>query len=154
MLSARGPAFTLVELLVAAVIIVTLLALLLPALEAAVQTAYAVQCKSNLAAIYKAQLDCQQDREAGMFVAKGNGWNCLLLPYVENRLDVFLCPACLGHIEDSGSSTTTNVTRPGTGPAPDQPDSQGAAAPSRRGSTSPLTSTATRVSRCSTGASV
>jgi prepilin-type processing-associated H-X9-DG protein len=129
LVSATRRAFTLAELLVTILIVMILLALLIPTLQAALQTAYLTQCKGNLATIYKAQVECQQDHEAAMFVAKGNGWNCLLLPYLENRLEVFRCPACLGRIEDSGSSTTSIVTSPGTGPAPGMPASSGAAPP-------------------------
>jgi prepilin-type processing-associated H-X9-DG protein len=126
-------AFTLVELLVVILIIMILMMLLVPTLQAAIQTAYATQCKSNLSTIYKAEVECMHQSEASTFVAKGQGWNNLLLTFLENRTEVFQCPACQGRIEDTGSSIGGTPGTPGTPSGPPTPPSAGTAPPKVEG---------------------
>jgi prepilin-type N-terminal cleavage/methylation domain-containing protein/prepilin-type processing-associated H-X9-DG protein len=133
MIFANRRAFTLVELLVVITIILVLVALLLPSLQGAVQTAYMTQCRNNLYTIYQAQVLCQQAKDSVMFVAKGNGWNTTLLPYVERRLEVFRCPSALGYIEDTGSTTTTSSGTTGGGGGGGSGSGEGAAPPAPPG---------------------
>ncbi len=69
---ARGSGFTLVELLVVISIIVILIALLLPALRQARETAQALKCKTNLRQIMLASLNYAEDRKGWVFVIAEN----------------------------------------------------------------------------------
>jgi prepilin-type processing-associated H-X9-DG protein/prepilin-type N-terminal cleavage/methylation domain-containing protein len=133
MVPARRRAFTLVELLVVITIILVLIAMLMPAVSAAFQTAYMTQCRNNLYTIYQAEILCQQDAGTVMFVAKEQGWNALLLPYVERRLEVFRCPCAQGRITDSGSVVTDSNGQSGVAPAPGAPPATGAYPPAAPG---------------------
>jgi prepilin-type N-terminal cleavage/methylation domain-containing protein/prepilin-type processing-associated H-X9-DG protein len=110
MVSAKRRAFSLVELLVVVTILAVLISLLLPVLAGAWQTAYMTQCRDNLRTIYAALCLRQTDTNTALY-ANGQGWNSVLLPYVENRLEVFRCPASAGLVETTApaaSSATTN----------------------------------------------
>jgi prepilin-type N-terminal cleavage/methylation domain-containing protein/prepilin-type processing-associated H-X9-DG protein len=85
-------AFTLVELLVVIAIIGILVALLLPAIQAAREAAYRTQCQNNLKNIALACLNYESSRKElppGALNAKGDQWSglawpVLILPYLED----------------------------------------------------------------------
>src|SRR6186997_969020 len=96
----RGRGFTLVELLVVIAIIGTLVALLLPAVQGARETARRVACNNNL---HNLAIACIQYHDtAGSFPSgwivtydgnppapvannEGWGWGALLLPFLDQR---------------------------------------------------------------------
>jgi prepilin-type N-terminal cleavage/methylation domain-containing protein len=87
-MSLRRPrAFTLVELLVVIAIIGILVALLLPAVQAAREAARLSQCKNNLAQMGKGLLNFESSR--GHFPAgwetSGLAWSGYLLPFIEEQ---------------------------------------------------------------------
>jgi prepilin-type N-terminal cleavage/methylation domain-containing protein len=92
--SARGPrergglrrAFTLVELLVVIAIIGVLVALLLPAIQAARESARRSQCTNHLKQIGLALLnhhDAKQEFPVGAALQEGSMWSAFILPYLE-----------------------------------------------------------------------
>ncbi len=91
MLSATRPAkhasaFTLVELLVVIAIIGILVALLLPAIQAAREAARRSQCQNNLKQIGLAVSNYESTIKAlppGAFLAEGSAWSAFILPYLE-----------------------------------------------------------------------
>jgi prepilin-type N-terminal cleavage/methylation domain-containing protein len=92
-MTARRTAFTLVELLVVIAIIGILVALLLPAVQAAREAARAMQCKNALKQLGVAlhnYHDTLGTMPSGWIGNQpdgppGWGWNALLLPYMEQR---------------------------------------------------------------------
>jgi prepilin-type N-terminal cleavage/methylation domain-containing protein len=106
-MSLRRPrAFTLVELLVVIAIIGILVALLLPAVQAAREAARLSQCKNNLAQLGKATLNFESSRghfPAG-WEANGLAWSGYLLPFIEEQA-----------LWDMLSETTVTIMRPGVG---------------------------------------
>jgi prepilin-type N-terminal cleavage/methylation domain-containing protein len=80
--------FTLVELLVVVAIIGVLIALLLPAVQAAREAARRTQCTNNLKQIGLAVL-MYQDRAKvfpmGAYDEQGAGWTCYILPQIEQQ---------------------------------------------------------------------
>jgi prepilin-type N-terminal cleavage/methylation domain-containing protein/prepilin-type processing-associated H-X9-DG protein len=80
------PAFTLVELLVVIAIIGILVALLLPAIQAAREAARRSQCQNNLKQIGLAMNNYESARKAlppGCFLGEGSAWSAFILPYLE-----------------------------------------------------------------------
>ena len=78
--------FTLVELLVVIAIIGILVALLLPAIQAAREAARRSQCANNLKQIGIACLNYESSRKTlppGAFLAEGSSWSAFILPYLE-----------------------------------------------------------------------
>src|SRR5262244_2375336 len=84
--STRRPAFTLVELLVVIAIIGILVALLLPAIQAAREAARRAQCSNNLKQMGLATLNFESSRKLlppERVADHQQTWMVLLLPYME-----------------------------------------------------------------------
>jgi prepilin-type N-terminal cleavage/methylation domain-containing protein len=78
--------FTLVELLVVIAIIGILIALLLPAVQAAREAARRMQCSNHLKQLALALHDYHDSHKVlppGAMVSNGLSWNVLILPYIE-----------------------------------------------------------------------
>jgi prepilin-type N-terminal cleavage/methylation domain-containing protein/prepilin-type processing-associated H-X9-DG protein len=97
---ASRSAFTLVELLVVISIIAILMSLLLPAVQAARGSARNVRCRNNLHNIGIAYKDYLQQRQSRGSLEAGN-WMSALLPFMENRSDMYICPE--GHDESENN---------------------------------------------------
>jgi prepilin-type processing-associated H-X9-DG protein/prepilin-type N-terminal cleavage/methylation domain-containing protein len=98
----RGTGFTLIELLVVITIIVILVALVLPGLSRAKQSAYASKCVSNLHQLGAGCMMYSNDNNqmlipmyVGVASTTGSTWRLLLAPYIKNSTyaEVFSCPA-------------------------------------------------------------
>jgi prepilin-type N-terminal cleavage/methylation domain-containing protein len=82
----RRLGFTLVELLVVIAIIGILVALLLPAIQAAREAARRSQCSNNLKQLSLACLNYESSRRKlppGAFLGEGSAWSAFILPYLE-----------------------------------------------------------------------
>jgi prepilin-type processing-associated H-X9-DG protein/prepilin-type N-terminal cleavage/methylation domain-containing protein len=109
---ARRPALTLVELLVVIAIIGVLVALLLPAVQAARAAARRAHCASSMRQIGLA-IHQYADTHAGRFPNMWHeqkiesSWIFALAPYLENVDEIRLCPDDLKRIErESGRRTS------------------------------------------------
>lgn len=82
----REAGFTLVELLVVIAIIGILVALLLPAVQAAREAARRAQCSNNLKQLGLACLNYESTKKAlppGTYLGEGSAWSAFILPYLE-----------------------------------------------------------------------
>jgi prepilin-type processing-associated H-X9-DG protein/prepilin-type N-terminal cleavage/methylation domain-containing protein len=84
-------AFTLVELMIVVAIVGVMLALLVPAVRSAWDTAALTHCQVNLAQIWKAQNSRRADKDQGFFTA-GGAWPSMIAPYLEHAAAVLRCP--------------------------------------------------------------
>ncbi len=105
-------AFTLVELLVVIAIIGVLIALLLPAVQAARAAARRAQCASNMRQIGLA-IHQYADVHRGQFPDMAHeqdvqqAWIFTLAPFLENVDAIRLCPEDLARIEDTSDRLTS-----------------------------------------------
>jgi prepilin-type N-terminal cleavage/methylation domain-containing protein len=117
----RGPrGFTLVELLVAIAIIGTLIALLLPAVQAARESARRTHCHNNLKQLALATHNFEQTYRAlppyfGVFPERGvgaveGGWFVHILPYIEQQA---ITDAIIGN--GGGLGQTKTLVTPASG---------------------------------------
>jgi len=111
MIQARHRAFTIVELLVVILAVALLLALLVPGLSTAWEAADTARCKTNLAAIYKAQGVWTADHMTSrMSYTSSGGWAAALLAYLDNCDVVLTCPACARRAADFLTGGTSGKT--------------------------------------------
>lgn len=94
----RRHAFTLIEMLLVVSIIVLLIALLLPSLRSARDSARAAQCLAILHANSTGFLGYAYDNQSLLFPMShgvGEYWHSRLLPYFGGNPDSLLCPAAM-----------------------------------------------------------
>ena len=110
--SRQSPGFTLVELLVVIAIIGILIALLLPAVQAAREAARRMQCTNNLKQMGLGVLNYELTHKKFPTGAGGGGtkwsWSALILPYMEQTQSLALCDFEHGYNEViNGKATKT-----------------------------------------------
>jgi prepilin-type N-terminal cleavage/methylation domain-containing protein/prepilin-type processing-associated H-X9-DG protein len=95
MIRKQPQGFSLVEVLVVVAVIGTLVALLLPAVNAAREAARRTQCMDhlhNIGLAYHAYLECKASQGGPPTGLAAAGWTGALAPYLEKQSSVFLCP--------------------------------------------------------------
>lgn len=107
MIRSRLCGYTLVELMAVVAIVVVLAALLAPAGTAAWQVLHATQCRQNLVRIWQAYSTWRSDGDFGS-LSPGAGWRAVLGAYVEQREEIFRCPAALPR--EGGAAVLADLT--------------------------------------------
>jgi len=105
----RRQAFTLVELLVVIAIIGVLVALLLPAVQAAREAARRMSCTNNLKQLGLGMHNHHgafQELPPGVQAAWGHSWSLHVLPFIEQQALYDVCPT---PFNDSGAWTGTDA---------------------------------------------
>ncbi|MGE5610418.1 MAG: type II secretion system protein [Bacillota bacterium] len=98
----RRLGFTLVELLVVIAIIALLIAVLLPALKRAKESAHRIQCASNIRQIVTAAVLYSESNRAGVYIPvdpRGEDSMMGLYPKYLTKLSVAVCPSTKNRVE-------------------------------------------------------
>jgi prepilin-type processing-associated H-X9-DG protein len=93
-------------------IIGILVALLMPGITSAWAVANMTQCQTNLATLYKAQMNWNADVDTTMDGALNAGWAGSLRSYLEGRTDTLKCPSVLAVSTGAGGGGNPGSTTP------------------------------------------
>ena len=107
--SRRSPGFTLVELLVVIAIIGILIALLLPAVQAAREAARRMQCTNNLKQMGLGVLNYELTNKkfpTGADTGARWSWSALILPFMEQTQSLALCDFTKGYYDPANGKAT------------------------------------------------
>ncbi|MBE3124021.1 MAG: prepilin-type N-terminal cleavage/methylation domain-containing protein [Planctomycetes bacterium] len=130
----RASAFSLIELLVVVAIMAILVTMLVPVISGAYEAALLTKCRSNLACVWKATGMWRADQNGAMFPT-GTSWNGVLMPYLEQKAEVFKCPV-MDAIGGGGTGSCSGTPgSSGTGSDPGNPSGSGSTAPQNTGCT-------------------